>query len=173
MAGRGGLRPARKDSPNIGWRNTSLRDYADYMQTKAFEDGARNAHRNEPERTCRHQVRRNRAVALPPLAGGRPTECARHPGGRDFTGEQLPQATVCTACGRIYCEMAPEKAQACFLSILSVWVRGRSGAGVQDEFTTVSNPGGGLCGSQLDIDLDVQSRQPEIRRLISSVQSAR
>lgn len=32
----GGLRPARKDSINMGWRNTSFRGYADYMQTEAF-----------------------------------------------------------------------------------------------------------------------------------------
>lgn len=35
----GGLRHARKDSPNTGWRNNSFRGYADYMQTKAFEEG--------------------------------------------------------------------------------------------------------------------------------------
>jgi uncharacterized protein (DUF488 family) len=35
----GGLRHARKDSPNTGWRNTSFRGYADYMQTEAFEEG--------------------------------------------------------------------------------------------------------------------------------------
>ena len=35
----GGLRHARKDSVNIGWRNTSFRGYADYMQTEAFEQG--------------------------------------------------------------------------------------------------------------------------------------
>ena len=35
----GGLRRARKDSPNTGWRNTSFRGYADYMQTEAFEEG--------------------------------------------------------------------------------------------------------------------------------------
>jgi uncharacterized protein (DUF488 family) len=35
----GGLRHARKDSPNTGWRNESFRGYADYMQTRAFEDG--------------------------------------------------------------------------------------------------------------------------------------
>ena len=35
----GGLRHARKDSPNDGWRNKSFRGYADYMQTKAFGDG--------------------------------------------------------------------------------------------------------------------------------------
>jgi uncharacterized protein (DUF488 family) len=35
----GGLRHPRKDSPNTGWRNESFRGYADYMQTRAFEDG--------------------------------------------------------------------------------------------------------------------------------------
>ena len=34
----GGLRRARADSPNAGWRNVSFRGYADYMQTPAFED---------------------------------------------------------------------------------------------------------------------------------------
>jgi uncharacterized protein (DUF488 family) len=34
----GGLRHARKDSPNTGWRNASFRGYADYMQTEAFQD---------------------------------------------------------------------------------------------------------------------------------------
>lgn len=34
----GGLRHARKDSPNMGWRNDSFRGYADYMQTPAFAD---------------------------------------------------------------------------------------------------------------------------------------
>jgi uncharacterized protein (DUF488 family) len=35
----GGLRHARKDSPNGGWRNTSFRGYADYMQTEEFRRG--------------------------------------------------------------------------------------------------------------------------------------
>jgi uncharacterized protein (DUF488 family) len=35
----GGLRHARKDSPNAGWRNRSFRGYADYMQTSAFLEG--------------------------------------------------------------------------------------------------------------------------------------
>jgi uncharacterized protein (DUF488 family) len=35
----GGLRHARKDSPNTGWRNTSFRGYADYMQTEEFAEG--------------------------------------------------------------------------------------------------------------------------------------
>jgi uncharacterized protein (DUF488 family) len=34
----GGLRRARADSPNRGWRNVSFRGYADYMQTEAFEE---------------------------------------------------------------------------------------------------------------------------------------
>lgn len=47
----GGLRRARPDSPNMGWRNASFRGYADYMQTEAFQDevallaaGARQEH---------------------------------------------------------------------------------------------------------------------------------
>lgn len=35
----GGLRHARKDSLNTGWRNTSFRGYADYMQTHEFAEG--------------------------------------------------------------------------------------------------------------------------------------
>jgi uncharacterized protein (DUF488 family) len=35
----GGLRHARKDSSNTGWRNKSFRGYADYMQTEAFAEG--------------------------------------------------------------------------------------------------------------------------------------
>jgi uncharacterized protein (DUF488 family) len=32
----GGLRKAKKDSVNMGWRNESFRGYADYMQSEAF-----------------------------------------------------------------------------------------------------------------------------------------
>jgi uncharacterized protein (DUF488 family) len=35
----GGLRHARKDSTNTGWRNLSFRGFADYMQTAEFEQG--------------------------------------------------------------------------------------------------------------------------------------
>jgi uncharacterized protein (DUF488 family) len=35
----GGLRHARRDSPNMGWRNASFRGFADYMQTAEFEAG--------------------------------------------------------------------------------------------------------------------------------------
>jgi uncharacterized protein (DUF488 family) len=37
MQALGGLRHARKDSPNGGWRNASFRGYADYMQTDEFQ----------------------------------------------------------------------------------------------------------------------------------------
>ena len=36
MPGLGGLRHARRDSTNGGWRNASFRGYADYMQTATF-----------------------------------------------------------------------------------------------------------------------------------------
>jgi uncharacterized protein (DUF488 family) len=39
----GGLRHARKDSVNLGWRNASFRGYADYMQTPEFEAGLERA----------------------------------------------------------------------------------------------------------------------------------
>jgi uncharacterized protein (DUF488 family) len=35
----GGLRRARRDSPNAAWRNASFRGYADHMQTPEFEEG--------------------------------------------------------------------------------------------------------------------------------------
>jgi uncharacterized protein (DUF488 family) len=36
MPGLGGLRHAKSDSPNMGWRNASFRGFADYMQTPEF-----------------------------------------------------------------------------------------------------------------------------------------
>lgn len=35
----GGLRHARRDSINLGWRNASFRGFADYMQQPEFEKG--------------------------------------------------------------------------------------------------------------------------------------
>jgi len=37
----GGRRPAKKDSKNTIWRNKSFQGYADYMETKAFENGVK------------------------------------------------------------------------------------------------------------------------------------
>jgi len=39
LAALGGLRHARKDSVNAGWRNASFRGFADYMQTPPFDEG--------------------------------------------------------------------------------------------------------------------------------------
>jgi uncharacterized protein (DUF488 family) len=39
LAKLGGLRHAKKDSPNGGWRNASFRGYADYMATPGFALG--------------------------------------------------------------------------------------------------------------------------------------
>jgi uncharacterized protein (DUF488 family) len=38
VPGLGGLRHARADSANTGWRNASFRGYADYMQTPEFAE---------------------------------------------------------------------------------------------------------------------------------------
>ncbi len=35
----GGLRDSKADSPNMGWRNSSFRGFADYMQTQEFAEG--------------------------------------------------------------------------------------------------------------------------------------
>lgn len=37
IPGLGGLRHAKRDSLNVGWRNSSFRGFADYMQTQEFE----------------------------------------------------------------------------------------------------------------------------------------
>lgn len=39
MANLGGLRHAKKDSVNLGWRNASFRGFADYMASPEFETG--------------------------------------------------------------------------------------------------------------------------------------
>ena len=38
MPGLGGLRHAKRDSSNTGWRNASFRGFADYMQTPEFRE---------------------------------------------------------------------------------------------------------------------------------------
>ena len=38
MPSLGGLRHARKDSRNLGWRNAGFRGFADYMQTVEFQE---------------------------------------------------------------------------------------------------------------------------------------
>ena len=50
LADLGGLRRARRDSINLGWRNASFRGYADYMQTPEFETGLERAVRLATDR---------------------------------------------------------------------------------------------------------------------------
>ena len=66
MPGLGGLRHARPDSPNTGWRNVSFRGYADYMQTSAFEESL--AH-------CIELAKRERVVLM--CAEAVPWRCHR------------------------------------------------------------------------------------------------
>ncbi len=60
VAALGGLRHARKDSPNGGWRNASFRGYADYMQTREFRAAVRalaaRSRRERPALMCAEAV---------------------------------------------------------------------------------------------------------------------
>jgi uncharacterized protein (DUF488 family) len=51
MQALGGLRRAKKDSINTGWRNASFRGYADYMQTEAFQEALQELMKLEKETT--------------------------------------------------------------------------------------------------------------------------
>ena len=64
----GGLRHARKDSINLGWRNASFRGYADYMQTDEFEAALNRMIKLADGASNRADVRRGRSLALPSLA---------------------------------------------------------------------------------------------------------
>ena len=66
MAGLGGLRHARPDSINTGWRNASFRGYADYMQTPEFVENLRR---------CLDLARRERVVLM--CAEAVPWRCHR------------------------------------------------------------------------------------------------
>ena len=48
----GGLRHARRDSINTGWRNASFRGYADYMQTEEFQEAVRHLLQLCAEKRC-------------------------------------------------------------------------------------------------------------------------
>jgi uncharacterized protein (DUF488 family) len=66
MPGLGGLRRARRDSPNRGWRNASFRGYADYMQTSAFKENLKQ---------CMALAKRERVVLM--CAEAVPWRCHR------------------------------------------------------------------------------------------------
>lgn len=52
LPGLGGLRHARPDSPNGGWRNASFRGYADYMQTPEFAENVEQVKRLAATERC-------------------------------------------------------------------------------------------------------------------------
>src|ERR1017187_7123785 len=60
LPGLGGLRHAKSDSLNVGWRNASFRGYADYMQTPEFaqtlEELIRLAHHDRIALMCAEAV---------------------------------------------------------------------------------------------------------------------
>ena len=66
LPGLGGLRHARLDSANTAWRNESFRGYADYMQTREFE---------ESMGLCLELARRERVVLM--CAEAVPWRCHR------------------------------------------------------------------------------------------------
>ena len=74
----GGLRHARKDSINTGWRNTNFRGYADYMQTPEFAAAVSELLNASSSRPHRDHVRGSRSLALPSLSGCRRPHRPRH-----------------------------------------------------------------------------------------------
>jgi hypothetical protein len=75
----GGLRHARRDSQNMGWRNSSFRSFADYMQTLNSKQGYTidEIGRAEAER---NHVCGSGSMALPPFACRRCADCKRDSG---------------------------------------------------------------------------------------------
>ena len=98
MQALGGLRHARKDSPNTGWRNASFRGYADYMQTEQFQAALDRLIADEPSKARGHHVRRSGAMEMSPFSGCRCARCARCAGDRDLIGEQLSRAQAHPVC---------------------------------------------------------------------------
>ena len=64
----GGRRPARPDSPHVGWREAGFRGYADHMDDAGVRRGPRGAPGSGRRAADRDHVRRGRPVALPPSA---------------------------------------------------------------------------------------------------------
>jgi hypothetical protein len=75
----GALRRARHDSSNMGWRNSSFRGFADYMQTSEFDAGLQRLDQVSWAKTERTDVRGSGALALPPLPHRGCSYCARNP----------------------------------------------------------------------------------------------
>ncbi|MBV8629986.1 MAG: DUF488 domain-containing protein [Silvibacterium sp.] len=89
----GGLRHPRKDSINTGWRNTSFRGYADYMQTPEFasaiDDLLKSTPHDQTVIMCAEAVpwRCHRSLVADALTVRRiPVEHIYHDGGKRETG---------------------------------------------------------------------------------------
>ena len=68
MKALGGLRHARPDSINTGWRNASFRGFADYMQTPSFKAALEKLLKLAEQKPTAHHVCRGCSLALPSLA---------------------------------------------------------------------------------------------------------
>jgi uncharacterized protein (DUF488 family) len=76
-----GLRRARRDSVNMGWRNTSFRGFADYMQSSEFVAGlVRPIDEISRAEAERDHVRGSASTALPSIAHSRCADGARESG---------------------------------------------------------------------------------------------
>jgi len=78
MPGLGGLRHAKRDSLNLGWRNASFRGYADYMQDSGICEEPRRIDPVGKPGPDRIDVRRSGAMALPSFAHRRRLDRSRY-----------------------------------------------------------------------------------------------
>jgi uncharacterized protein (DUF488 family) len=80
----GGLRHARKDSINTGWRNASFRGYADYMQTAEFATALDELLKAAPHEHTALMCAEAVPWRWPPVAGGGCAYGARRGSGRHY-----------------------------------------------------------------------------------------
>ncbi len=96
LPGLGGLRRARADSPNAGWRNASFSGYADYMQTPEFRAALE----------ALVEAARNECVALM-CAEAVPWRCHRSLIADALTVRGIPVAHIVGAKGRQAHQLTP------------------------------------------------------------------
>jgi uncharacterized protein (DUF488 family) len=76
----GGLGHARRDSTNLGWRNTSFRGFADYMQTFGIRSRVTPIVEIGRAKAERDYVCGSGSMALSPFAYRRCADCTRDSG---------------------------------------------------------------------------------------------
>ena len=74
----GGLRRARPDSGNLGWRNGGFRGFADYMQTPEFGAAVERAIQLATLKRSALMCAGGRAVAMPSFTRRRRADYSRH-----------------------------------------------------------------------------------------------